>query len=179
MKFDYDKRGRVDRSLNTVSCKIALSDQFAAQNQTQSERTNIMALALVITLQNEIGEPMAIYAKAKTGKALARESERLSSAARKCNVPALSSMLSESQAALIAQLQEDGFDPAKMRIPPELWYSAAEGLKTVRGLFAQVTANLNDFKQPNPILRDLSAAEALLVAAEKAGVAFHFSNADL
>jgi hypothetical protein len=138
-----------------------------------------MALALVITLQNEIGEPLAIYTKAKTGKALARESERLSSAARKCNVPALTSLLSESQAALIAQLEADGFDPAKMRIPPERWYSASEGLKSIRGLFAQVTANLNDFKQPNPILRDLTAADALLTAAEKAGIAFHFSNADL
>jgi len=138
-----------------------------------------MALALVITLQNELPEPAAIYAKAKTGKALARESERLSSAARKCNVPPLSSMLSESQAALIEQLKADGFDPAKMRIPPERWFSAAEGLKTVRGLHAQVTANLNDFKQPNPILRDLKAAEALLIAADAASVMFHFSNADL
>jgi hypothetical protein len=138
-----------------------------------------MALALVITLQNELAEPAAIYARAKTGKALARESERLSSASRKCNVPALTSMLSESQAALIEQLKADGFDPAKMRIPPERWFTAAEGLKTVRGLHAHVTANLNDFKQPNPILRDLKAAEVLLAAAQAAGVGFHFSNADL
>jgi hypothetical protein len=40
-----------------------------------------------------------------------------------------------------------------------------------------VTANLNDFKQPNPILRDLKSAEALLTAAEAAGVLFHFTNA--
>jgi hypothetical protein len=66
-----------------------------------------------------------------------------------------------------------------MRIPPERWFTAAEGLKTVRGLFAQVTDNLNDFKQPNPILRDLKAAETLLIAAEAAGVLFHFSNVDL
>jgi hypothetical protein len=138
-----------------------------------------MALALVITLQKDLHDAMAVYVKAKTGKALARESERLSSASRKCNVPALTSMLSESQAALIEQLKADGFDPTKMRIPPERWFPAAEGLKTVRGLWAHVTANLNDFKQPNPILRDLSAADVLLSAAESAGIAFHFSNADL
>jgi hypothetical protein len=138
-----------------------------------------MALALVITLQKDLPDALAVYRKAKTGKALARESERLGTAARRCNVPALTSMLSESQAALIAQLQADGFDPAKMRIPPEQWFSAAEGLKTVRGLFAHVTDNLNDFKQPNPILRDLKAAETLLITAEAAGVMFHFSNADL
>jgi hypothetical protein len=138
-----------------------------------------MALALVITLQRELPEAPAVYAKAKTGKALAREAERLSTASRRYNVAALTSMLSESQAALIAQLQADGFDPAKMRIPPERWYTAAEGLKSVRGLMAHVAANLNDFKQPNPILRDLKAAEALLVAADAGGVMFHFSNADL
>jgi len=138
-----------------------------------------MALALVITLQKELPDAMAVYVKAKTGKALARESERLSTAARRCNVAGLPTMLSESQAALIAQLQADGFDPAKMRIPPEQWFPATEGLKTIRGLSAHVAANLNDFKQPNPILRDLKAAEVLLLAAEGAGVAFHFSNADL
>jgi hypothetical protein len=138
-----------------------------------------MALALVVTLEKEMPGAFAAYSKAKTGKALARESDRLSTASRRCNVPALTSMLSESQAALIAQLQADGFDPTKMRIPPEQWFSAADGLKSVRGLMAHVTANLNDFKQPNPILRDLKAAEVLLVAAESAGVRFHFANADL
>jgi hypothetical protein len=50
-------------------------------------------------------------------------------------------------------------------------------LKTGRGLIAWVTANLNDFKQPNSILRDLKSAEALLAAAEAAGIQFHFTNA--
>ena len=138
-----------------------------------------MALALVITLQKELPEAFSVYTKAKTGKALARESERLSTAARHCGIPALTSMLSESQAALIAQLEADGFDPAKMRIPPEQWFAAGEGLKIVRRLLAHVAENLNNFKQPNPILRDLKAADVLLSAAESAGVAFHFSNADL
>jgi hypothetical protein len=138
-----------------------------------------MSLALVITLEREMPDASAMYSKAKTGKALARESDRLSTASRRCGVPALTSMLSESQAALIAQLQADGFDPAKMRIPPEQWFAASDGLKSVRGLMAHVAANLNDFKQPNPILRDLKAAEALLVAAGAAGIRFHFANADL
>jgi hypothetical protein len=138
-----------------------------------------MSLALVVTLQKDLPEATAVYTKAKTGKALARESDRLSTAARQRNVPALTTMLSESQAALIEQLKADGFDPAKMRIPPERWFSAAEGLKSVRPLAAHVAENLNNFKQPNPILRDLKAAEAMLIAAEAAGVAFHFSNADL
>ncbi len=66
-----------------------------------------------------------------------------------------------------------------MRLPPEQWFPAADGLKTVRALVEHVTANLNDFKQPNPILRDLKAAETLLAAAESAGVRFHLTKATL
>lgn len=138
-----------------------------------------MALARIVTLEKELPEPMAAYLKAKSGKALARESDRLDFASRRAGVPALTSMLSESQAALIAQLQADGFDPAKMRLPAERWIAAGDGLKIVQALAAFVGANLDEFKQPNPILRDLKAAEALLAAAEAAGIKFHFSNADL
>jgi hypothetical protein len=137
-----------------------------------------MALATVVTLEKELPES-AVYAKGASGKALARESDRIDTAARRCGVAALTSMLSESHAALIEQLRADGFDPAKMRLPPEQWYAAADGLKSVRGLIAHVTANLNDFKQPNPILRDLKAAEALLAAADAAGVRFHFTKTNL
>lgn len=140
-----------------------------------------MSLALVVTFEKELPDPAAVaaYTKAKTGKALARESERLSTAARRKGVAGLPSMLSESQEKLAEQMRADGFDPSKMRLPPEQWFSAGEGLKTVRGLAEWVGANLNDFKQPNPILRDLKAVEAVLVVAEKAGVRFHFANADL
>jgi hypothetical protein len=138
-----------------------------------------MALAILVTLEKELPEAQAAYAKGKTGKALAREAERLSLAARTVKVPAISAMLSESQAALIAQMKADGFDVSKMRIPPEQWFSATDGLMCVRKLIAHVGENLNNFKQPNPILRDLRAIEALLVAAEAAGVRFHFSNGEL
>ena len=45
-----------------------------------------------------------------------------------------------------------------------------------RALSEHVGANLNDFKQPNAILRDLKAAESILAAAEAAGVRFHFTK---
>jgi hypothetical protein len=137
-----------------------------------------MALAIVVTLEKELPETAA-YAKAKSGKAIARESDRLDTVVRRKNAAAITSMLSESQAALIEQLKADGFDPSKMRLPPEQWFPAGEGLKTVRALAEYVGANLNDFKQPNPILRDLKAAEALLAAAESAGIRFHFTKVDL
>src|SRR5688572_20446810 len=138
-----------------------------------------MAQAILVTLERDVPDARAAYDKAKTGKAFARELERIDFAARKCKVTQPSSMLSENPAALIAQLVEDGFDPAKMRVPPEQWFPAADGLAVVRALVEHVGANLNDFKQPNPILRDLKAAEALLAAAEAAGVRFHFTKGEL
>jgi len=140
-----------------------------------------MALALLVTLEKDLPDaaPAATYQKSGTGKALARELEKLDFAARCKAVAQPSSLLSESQAALIEQLRADGFDPSKMRLPPEQFYPAADGLSVVRALHEYVTAKLNDFKQPNPILRDLKAAEALLLAADAAGVRFHFTKADL
>lgn len=113
-----------------------------------------MAQAIVVTLEKELPAASAAYAKAASGKALARESDRIDTACRACHVTQLTALLSESQAVLIAQLREKGFDPSKMRLPPEQWFTAAEGLKTVRVLAAHVNANLNNFKQPNPILRN-------------------------
>jgi hypothetical protein len=140
-----------------------------------------MAWALIVTLEKELADAAAAaaYAKAAGGKALARETDRIDSAARRKNVSPITSLLSESQADLRAKLEADGFDPAKMRLPPELWFDAADGLKTVRAVAEYVGSNLNDFKQPNPILRDLKTAEALLGAAQTAGVRFHFTKKDI
>jgi hypothetical protein len=135
-----------------------------------------MPQPLIITLEKPLPEAQAAYAKASSGKAIGREIEKLDFAARCKNIPALTSLLSESQAALIEQLKEQGFDPSKMRLPAEQWHNAADGLAIVRALIDYVTAKLNDFKQPNPILRDLKAAEALLTAAHSAGVRFHFTK---
>ena len=137
-----------------------------------------MAQAILITLEKEVPEAAA-YAKGKTGKALARESDRLDSAARRRRVTPITSLLSENPAALVAEMQAQGFDPSKMRVPPEQWFAAADGLATVRALGEYVAENLNDFKQPNPILRDLKASEALLAAAHAAGVRFHFTKGEL
>jgi hypothetical protein len=137
-----------------------------------------MALAMVVTLEKELPATTA-YTKAASGKALGRESDRLDFAAKRCHVTAITGMLSENPAALAKQMRAEGFDPSKMRLPPEQWFAVTDGLKTVRGLIEHVTANLNDFKFPNPILRDLRTAEILLSAAETGGVRFHFTKTDL
>jgi hypothetical protein len=138
-----------------------------------------MALAITITLDKPLPDAQAAYVKAGQGKSLAREFERIDSAARLAKVAAPTSMLSENPAALAAQLKAEGFDPAKMRLPAEQWFPAADGLKVVKGLIVHVNASLNDFKQPHAILRDLKSAEALLTAAVAAEARFHFTKTDL
>ncbi len=115
-------------------------------------------------------------AKKASGTSLVREADRLDLAARRVGVAALTHFLSENQSVLIEKMRADGFDPSKMRVPPEQWFEASDGLAAVRAIAAHVHANLNDFKQPNPILRDLKAVEAILAAAESAGVRFHLTR---
>jgi len=136
-----------------------------------------MAQVILIALEKELAEAGAVYAKGASGKALARETDRIDSAARRKGAMSVTSLMSESQAVLAEQMRAEGFDPSKMRLPAEVWFEAKEGLKTVRAVAEYVGGNLNDFKMPNPILRDLKAAEALLMAAEVAGVRFHFRKA--
>ncbi len=138
-----------------------------------------MALAIVISLDRELPEALTAYKKIDNGKALARELAKIDFAARCKGVAQPSSLLSENAEKLAEQMRADGFDPSKMRLPAEQWYPAGDGLKVVRALIEYVNEKLNDFKQPNPILKSLRAIEALLVAAEGAGVKFHFTKADV
>ena len=91
-----------------------------------------MAQRIIIALEKSLPDAEAVYAKASSGKAVGRELEKLDFAARCRDVPSLTSRLSESQAALIEQLKDQGFDPSKMRLPVEQWYSADEGLTILR-----------------------------------------------
>ena len=88
-------------------------------------------------------------------------------------------MLSVCRDELIAQLVADGFDPARMRVPVEVFHPAADGLASVRGLLAHLAAKPDDVKQPGAVIRDLKAVEATLEAAAAAGVAFHFTKAEV
>jgi hypothetical protein len=135
-----------------------------------------MAQSIIISLEKPLPDAEAAYAKASSGKALGRELEKLDFAARCRNISGVTAWLSESHAALVEQLKDQGFDPSKMRLPVEQWYDSADGLALVRALTEYVSSKPNDFKQPNPILRDLKAGEGLLAAAQAGGVRFHFTK---
>ena len=138
-----------------------------------------MAQAIITTIERDLPDASAAYERAKSGKAMARELDKIDFAARCSNVTQPSSLLSESPAALVEQMRAQGMDPARMRLPPEQWFAASDGLNTIRALIDYVSSNMNKFKQPNPILRDLKAAEMLLAAADAAGVRFHFTRMEL
>src|SRR5258706_12702055 len=121
---------RGSRSKSTSRCRRSIEEDACSRHHRRKEYIR-MAQLITITLERELPEASAAYAKAESGKALARETDRLDTAARRKSVTAITSLLSESHAALIAQMREEGFDPTKMRLPPEQWYPAAEGLKTV------------------------------------------------
>jgi hypothetical protein len=76
------------------------------------------------------------------------ESERLNLAARTRKVPPLTDMLSESQAALIEQMKESGFDVSRCVCHPSSGTRPPMGFEDVRPLIEHVGANLNNFKQP-------------------------------
>ena len=134
-----------------------------------------MPLAFVITLEKELPE-LAAYTKAKPGKSLARESQKLDFLAQRKNVEPLTSMLSEDPAKLIQQMKDEGLDPTRMRVPPEQWFPAALGLATIKALHEWVLTSPNDVKFPQALRKEFKLAEALLAAAASAGVRFHFTS---
>jgi hypothetical protein len=60
-------------------------------------------------------------------------------------------------------------------LPDEEWFSAAAGLKTVRGLMAHVRENPKKFKQSAALLEDLGEVDRYLAMADKEGVRFHLT----
>lgn len=137
-----------------------------------------MPLAFIITLENDLPE-LAAYLKIKPGKAIARESQKLDFLAKRKGVEPLTGMLSESSAKLIEQLKEQGLDPTRIRVPPEQWFPASQGLATIRALHQWVLELPNDVKFPGALRKDFKAAETLLLAAELAGTKFHFTSTDI
>jgi hypothetical protein len=70
---------------------------------------------------------------------------------------------------------EQNLKAALEGLPDEGWYSAAAGLKTVRGLVAHVRDNPKKVKQSAALLEDLGELERYLAIADKEGVRFHLT----
>jgi hypothetical protein len=111
------------------------------------------------------------------GKALIHRQRDLDELARRISVEPLSHFVSANPEALARYLAQQGLDAADYSVPEEEWFAAADGLKTVRGLLAELRSRPDAVLDSHRILRDLEAIERILQVASQAQVAFHLASA--
>jgi hypothetical protein len=130
-----------------------------------------VSLAWYIVLQQEIPG----FDATVSGKGLAHASEVLDSIAKETGVLCLMDFFSVSPDELAGFAQ--GHDIAVLEgadeLPGEKWFSAAEGLKTVRALVRAVEET--NIENAVRIVADLKEFERVLQIAEDKGVSWHLA----
>jgi|SRR6185437_7589745 len=106
------------------------------------------------------------------GKALARAHSELEQLAIRLGVTPLMHFFSADRESLSAFLDEKEM-AAVAAIPEEQWYSAAEGLRTVRGLTSQVQSL--KLAAENQVLADLDDFEQVLSYLDDHNIRWHLS----
>jgi len=119
-----------------------------------------MGAALFIELEEEIPG----FDPFMDGKALSKASDPLDSIAKSLGVRPLMEFFS-ADPEMAAE-----FLPEGVEAPAQSWFSAAEGLVTVRALHAHLTANSSSVQKPGQVLTDLANMERVLATAEASGV---------
>jgi len=123
-----------------------------------------MGEALYIALEKEISGVDSMI----DGKMLSRAEKHLAEAAKRLGVRPLMEFFSISADEASDLLGED---TAGIEIPTVQWFSAVEGLKTVRALLAEAESS-PDLKGAKDYLLD---CERVLNEAEKHGVRWHLA----
>jgi hypothetical protein len=109
------------------------------------------------------------------GKPLGRCDE-LDKLAESAGVRPLMQFFSQDPDEALAEWEEMGdLDPPEGAFPPEAWYTAAEGLVTVRGLLKYLAAHLTAVKEASRVADDLREFEQVFVGLEKADVRWHLA----
>ena len=111
-------------------------------------------------------------AKDRLGRASMR---RLETLARQAGVRPLMEFFSEDPESAVAFLAEEGVEPPPGGLPPEQWFSAGEGLATVRGLLAYLTTHPDAAAEVDRLIGDLRQFEEVLGGLEDAGVRWHLA----
>ena len=102
------------------------------------------------------------------GKALARHIEFLDALANELRVRPLSEFVSVNPDEMHDFLEDEGMDTADVEIPPVKYFSANEGLATVRAILT--SPRLLEHAAVN----DLKECERILCAAGRCDVRWHF-----
>jgi len=109
------------------------------------------------------------------GSALSRSSEQLEELARKAKVKSLMDFFSAATEHLEAFIEDHGVDPtdARAKWPDEQWYTAEDGLATIRALQSQLSS-MNP-KVRAAVERDLGDFASDLEAARASNIRWHFA----
>ncbi|MBI4972489.1 MAG: hypothetical protein HZC16_01585 [Candidatus Omnitrophica bacterium] len=126
-----------------------------------------MGAALYIVLERQISGVDTMI----DGKALSRAEKQLSRAAKRLGVRPLMEFFSADPEEVEGFLSGEGVEPSEVEIPSEQWFSAEDGLTSVRALLSAV--------ETSPDLQatktDLLEFERVLSEAQKHGVRWHLA----
>lgn len=126
-----------------------------------------MSVAWYIVLER----PISGFDHGVNGKSLARAGELADKFAASASVKPLMDFFSASQADMEAFIDEANVSDSKTIA--EQWYSADEGLQTVKALITAVEATTIDRKAD--VLADLKEFEAVLERAKRDGIRWHLA----
>jgi hypothetical protein len=130
-----------------------------------------MSVAYYIVLQSEIDgfDPFV------NGKAIAHASEKeLDKIFKTLNVTPLADFLSQDPDELAEFISDAGGD-APEDLPGEQWFTADQGLTTVRALKQHLASNPKALKNAAAIGEDLAEYEAVFERIKKEGVLWHLA----
>lgn len=132
-----------------------------------------MGLGWHVVLESALPLPAADLA---LGRSLIFYQHELNELARRLGLAPLTGFVSAVPERVSEYLREQGLDPEQFPIHEEEWFSAEEGLATVRGLATHLRAKQAAVTDPVKVLRDLEALERGLLIAVGAAVRFHLAS---
>jgi hypothetical protein len=108
------------------------------------------------------------------GKALSRADAELTALAESLNVTPLMSFFSMNPEELLAEVEGLGAD-APDSASPEQWFSAADGLVTVRTLLRHLDSNADAFPSRDEVASEFTGFAHVLEQAEQHGIGWHLA----
>jgi hypothetical protein len=130
-----------------------------------------MSVALYIVLERKVEG----FDHAVNGKALGRAGSALDRLAESAGVQPLMQFFSASPQESAAITEGEGIDieSTGIRLPPERWFPAEDGLKTVRALIQEATKGNID--RADRIVDDLKEFQNILETAKANGIGWHLA----
>jgi|GEM_PF-1894766 len=110
------------------------------------------------------------------GVALLYQQRQIDLLAERLGVTPLSRFFSRSPVEVAEYLSQQGLNPDEYDLPEEEWFSAEDGLATVRALLEALSAAPQLVPQGDKVIADLDDAERILALAALHGVRFHFDR---